>query len=247
MRNYQTVISGSVALATVLQSTWRPNDLDLYLPKLYKDKMIKHLVSREGYCPFHADDPQYGPYQYPPMEKSAIWSVTKLRRTAEDGTLRFIHVIQSATPSPFSPIAAFSGTWAMNWIESDQLVVSYPRLTLQAKGFLTQPRERLRDGENRWIEKYETRGFRIFDPRDQPMEPNQPCGPTCVSLLRITADTHSLCMSTDAAPDLPEKEGCAWVLFPHFLEARSCVNPFCPLSSLHNNFEPRNGSVVDAS
>lgn len=233
MRDNRAVISGSVALAIVLQSTWYPNDLDIYVPKGYRYPMLHYLISKEGYRPIRTETATNISYLF---SRPVIRSVTTLVKDDDrklPRTIRRIDIIEAVTRSPFCPLTLFPGTWAINWIDADEIAVSYPRLTLQGKGFTTRVRESMSGRERRWIRKYEARGIRVLDPRDQPLRPGQPCGATCVAWLRCTSDRQCLRMKLGAENTSKEVPQAVWLLLPKLFQARKCVNPFCPLYIQH--------------
>lgn len=233
MRDNRALISGSVALAAALQSTWFPNDLDIYVPKGYRYPMLRYLVTKEGYRPLRTETATSISYLF---SRPVIKSVTKLVKGDNDKsprTIRRIDIIEAVTRSPFCPLTLFPGTWAINWIDADQIAVAYPQLTLQGKGFTTRIRETMGGRERRWIRKYEARGIRVLDPRDQPLQPGKPCGPTCVAWLRCTSDRQCLRMPLDEEQTLSEVPQAVWLILPKLFQGRQCGNPFCPLYIQH--------------
>lgn len=228
MNDVGAVISGSVALAFAIQPAWSSNDLDIYVPVMRRYEILSHLVGKEGYHVVQTDVAYGAAY---PFYKRVISSVTKVRKPGKGHPS--IDIIESLTVSALTPIVWFPGTWAINWIDQDGLVMAYPELTLQGRGFVTRLLDTMRMKERRWVYKYQTRGIRAIDPRDQPIRPGQPCGPTCVGRARTTDD--SLCMQVPFR-DPPIRHPIppvTWTIFPKLFQARLCSNPFCPMYLYH--------------
>ncbi|KAI6023472.1 hypothetical protein EDC04DRAFT_2574486 [Pisolithus marmoratus] len=116
------VISGSTALHILLPKTgtpWMLADLDLYVPKNHSELMLSCLTA-EGYAavPEGEDDQM----TYTSTDEGHIVHLTK-------GKCR-IDVVISETVCMLSPIFHFHSTAVMNFVSTDMIFWTYPRLTL---------------------------------------------------------------------------------------------------------------------
>ncbi|KAI6046726.1 hypothetical protein EDC04DRAFT_2557660 [Pisolithus marmoratus] len=116
------VISRSTALHILLPKTgtlWMPADLDLYVLKNHSELMLRHLTV-EGYAAVpEGEDNQM---TYTSTDKGHIVHLTK-------GKCR-IDVVILETVCVLSPIFQFHSTAVMNFVSTDTIFCTYPRLTL---------------------------------------------------------------------------------------------------------------------
>ncbi|OBZ77071.1 hypothetical protein A0H81_03174 [Grifola frondosa] len=193
MRNTNSVISGSSALAYVLPSNinWQPHDLDLYVPNGEFTHVVNSLVLSEHYTnvsPAHIIDHYTGP-------------VERVVRLQKDN--RNVDVIQSASDTALHPIAFFWLTAVTNYVSADHAYVGYPELTFAQRALL-HPHyinnfHTIAPRANSLIEKYQQRDFDIrmreiswshYSPR--PGQIIRERKGSCASIIRFFGDDFGL-------------------------------------------------------
>lgn len=128
MRITGALISGSSVL-TVLEpcGNWKPNDLDIYVPRGFHHTIVK-LFELDGFVVTSGQQNLLFATQttiVPDYTGSGIAFVIKL---AKDGRFVDIVVSQQGRP-PFTCIARFHSTAVMNFISADGIFSAYPCLT----------------------------------------------------------------------------------------------------------------------
>ena len=128
MRTTGALISGSSVLSVLEPcSTWKPNDLDIYVPRGYHRTIIK-LFELEGFVVTS------GRQHLSSLASTAValdytgGGIAFIIKMAKDSRLVDIVVSQQGQP-PFYCIARFHSTAVMNFISADGLFSAYPILT----------------------------------------------------------------------------------------------------------------------
>lgn len=91
--------------------------------------------------------------------------------------------------SPIAPISRFHSTFVMNFISASSITVLYPHQTFMMQGLLNERIDITRPKQIAWMEKYQSRGFKIIT---NPNTMDIPCGPACRSIWRTTEDKGSM-------------------------------------------------------
>lgn len=163
LRTCDAAVSGSSALHLLLPvstTTWKPKDLDLYVPHRSMNTLTLRLQNL-GYQLLPRDNPETKPAY---TSSSHILCVHKF--SLGENT---IDVIESCTDAGFSSIFQFHSTALMNFIGADTIFCAYPDLTLQYKSLLnpysiykhTYDRSKISH-----LEKYRARGFKFIPCQD---------------------------------------------------------------------------------
>ncbi|VDB99226.1 unnamed protein product [Peniophora sp. CBMAI 1063] len=188
------VVSGSTALAVALAGSawddvggWQSmSDLDVYLPgEEHLLPLVTALCETEGYEAVdlpNKDDQSYW------EDQARIRSITRLRNSTYS---THIDIICAWGGAATLTLPAFWGTIVMNFITNTALVVSYPGLTFEGRGFVNDGVQRDRTERNR--RKYESRGFTVgaYKHDDEACSSDHTY---CPSLLRYTEDAQSMKM-----------------------------------------------------
>ena len=163
LRTCDAAISGSSALHLLLPvttTTWKPKDLDLYVPHRCMLTLTQRLQSL-GYQLLPRDTSETRPAY---SSSSHIFTVHKF--SLGENT---IDVIESCTDAGFSSIFQFHSTALMNFVGTDTIFSAYPTLTLQYKSLLNpysiykHTYDRIKIAH---LEKYRARGFKFIPCRD---------------------------------------------------------------------------------
>lgn len=233
MRETNTVVSGSTALAFALGQDWGSKDLDLYTPfGTPCAKILKYLIKTEGYNLDLEREGEILEHEYfSPETAFHMRIVHKLKKTIypnDDETaepqVRRIDLIESSSASAVVPIFRFHSTAVMNWIGADYLFMTYPKLTMNMKSLVNETIRQPAEKEEIWINKYSARGF-TFVRGIRAL--GEPCNAACPCIRRNTLDVG--CLSAQfgdnekAVQQPPEVQwevltGGAW---------KRCPNPLC--------------------
>lgn len=206
----------------------KTSDLDVYVPnKRALKTMRKYLRDRDGYEPLPIPKLDEGRYWEDP---ACIKSLTRLRSPLYNA---HIDIICAQGNAATLPITAFWGTPVMNFITGTKLVVLYPRMTLDGRGFYNPHSHPDRRRES--IAKYSARGITVTafpHDRKQCTDPDNYCPET----FRYTQDTQTMCVSWSAA----EKSPSVTAKTPSFRHVEYVVTPTywrwstCPHSQPHS-------------
>ncbi|KIO19029.1 hypothetical protein M407DRAFT_31313 [Tulasnella calospora MUT 4182] len=251
------VLSGSTVLAFILGLDWGQQDLDIYIPRSYREldasyflrQLQNYLTEVEGYKVESVQTVKDVAASLPPGELPLIQQ-TDMDTDVEggfdfdydNGQVRTvvklslenpnsmnpttIDLVEGAHPgSPVAPISRFHTTFVMNYISSSSITVLYPQQTFIMQGVLNERIDVTRPKQIAWMEKYQSRGFKIIT---NPSTMDMPCGPACRSIWRRTDDKGSMVVSfDDPIPGaLPEYK---WTLAKHGrpLKPGKCSNVLC--------------------
>jgi len=128
LRTCNAVLSGSSALRLLLPitpATWKPNDLDLYVPHCHM-RLLTTQLQNLGYQLMPPSTVDLSIY-------SSLHTFAIHRFILED---KVIDVIESITHASFSPIFFFHCMAVMNFIGTDSIFAVYPELTMENKTLL---------------------------------------------------------------------------------------------------------------
>ncbi|KAG6915534.1 hypothetical protein DXG01_011031 [Tephrocybe rancida] len=183
-----SVVSGSTILAILNPWTFKPNDLDLYVPHSAVNKVITLFVDNYGVTIFSPKDVQGTDYGSLPD----VQDVVTLRKDSIH-----INIIVSRSDNPLLPIFNFHSTVVMNFMTSTSIFCAYPELTFDYRNLVNMnivgTWGGLGDKVEGTIAKYIRRGydFSAFV-TDWPEFNTHLCGshPACPSTLRFVTDGH---------------------------------------------------------
>ena len=192
LRTCDAVISGSSALHFLLPittTTWKPNDLDLYVPHRYMRELTIRLQNLG--------------YQQLPLNPHTSYSSPHILAVHKFALReKIIDVIMSSTSAAFSPIFLFDSTAVMNFISADEIFSAYPDLTLQYKSLLNphslykHPYSRIKLSH---LQKYLDRGFKFI-----PCRESHTSNFTCRSLGRTITDAGCLWINLHSGRRVPQ-------------------------------------------
>lgn len=155
LRITNSVISGSVALLPFIRRPFKPNDLDIYVPKDFVDAFIAPLRVKFGYK-------KCRPTAIPgKIKKSyANASLARIDRIFwfQRGG-RSVNVMAVAGKNAVVPIFSFHSTAVMNFISSYGCYCAYPHLTLKSLS-LINTQGKLSHTAAKAVKKYKGRGIR---------------------------------------------------------------------------------------
>ncbi|KAH6904032.1 hypothetical protein BKA70DRAFT_1432983 [Coprinopsis sp. MPI-PUGE-AT-0042] len=176
MKQTETVLSGSAALATLLPVNYVPGDLDFYSP-FSGAVEFRHFLLSVDYVealpepmdlPDGVNDPAVAADRKVPMveDNSGCAYVVHAGMKAiftffHKTTGRKINVIQSNTESTLAPIFLFHSTLVMNWVSHGAISCAYPKLTMAYQGLQNTLLYHTTPGTRASIQKYKGRGFDI--------------------------------------------------------------------------------------
>lgn len=228
MDQTSTVLSGSTVLEFALAASWGCKDLDLYAPAGEScNTIVQYLRKAEGYRldgSWGGDSVHESGYN-PAQIKRVVKLVKTSSALGEEDNERYIDVIESLVPHPLPPILRFHTSFAMNWVASGSIFITYPQLTFAKKGILNERMDMTKPKQLAWMEKYKTRGFIVMtDTTDL----GKPCGSACPTIWRSTRDIGCMVVSfgEDEADGLMEAR---WTLTKNgFTPRTTCNNPLCP-------------------
>ncbi|KAH6910965.1 hypothetical protein BKA70DRAFT_1099687 [Coprinopsis sp. MPI-PUGE-AT-0042] len=151
-------ISGSAVLAVMHGNCFTPNDLDFYVPSrrwfFFKWFLLAHrdlyLVEDLG-----SIGKKIYTARYPLPGIDAIWYFRNRKTNA------IINVIVTKTHSPLPAIIGFHSTLVMNFISYFGIVSLYHEGTAKKQGWYNGT-GRMKRRDERWADKYRSRGFHIF-------------------------------------------------------------------------------------
>ncbi|KZT18751.1 hypothetical protein NEOLEDRAFT_1020676, partial [Neolentinus lepideus HHB14362 ss-1] len=155
----EAIVSGSMALATVLrapflQNNWPPRDLDLYVSSSHFATLQACLLTGEfGFQLVNI----HTCYPYPLGPNIA--AISTLSHLTRDVKVDII--VSNDDNNGILPVFQFYGTQVMNWIAADGLFMAYPKLTF-ARHALFNPVTRIlhtSEAHKAVLLKYQDRGF----------------------------------------------------------------------------------------
>ncbi|KAF8439781.1 hypothetical protein L210DRAFT_3319189, partial [Boletus edulis BED1] len=200
LRTSQAVISGSSALQLLFSletSTWKANDLDVYVANGQVTTLDDFLRSSGFTCANSSTFPTYS--------LGSIRTITSYFR--ED---RKVDLIQSRTHSALSPIFEFHLSPLMNYVSADSFFSAYPSLTARRQAIINPmlfDHGNLGIGTLYALLKYRQRGFLLLSPAQYRLRDVHAgnyahnCGRaiTCSETPRSSHDRNCLCVRV---PDL---------------------------------------------
>ncbi|KAH6907587.1 hypothetical protein BKA70DRAFT_1223412 [Coprinopsis sp. MPI-PUGE-AT-0042] len=140
-------ISGSAVLAVMHGNCFTPNDLDFYFLLAHRDLYLVEDLGSIGKKIYTA--------RYPLPGIDAIWYFRNRKTNA------IINVIVTKTHSPLPAIIGFHSTLVMNFISYFGIVSLYHEGTAKKQGWYNGT-GRMKRRDERWADKYRSRGFHIF-------------------------------------------------------------------------------------
>lgn len=125
LRLTHSVVSGSSALAVVMPWSFRPNDLDIYVPSTYSAQLLNLLHQRFDYVQI--------PLTHDYSTSDDIAAVYNMKKRNN-----LIQVIATTWENPLRTIYHFHSTAVMNFISAQGIYCAYPRLTTQYCGLMNR-------------------------------------------------------------------------------------------------------------
>jgi hypothetical protein len=151
MKETETVLSGSAALATVMPVNYQPGDLDFYSSLSGAIRFREFLLSA-NYVEVEAESINSG-LQESSASPAGMWRQVPMVRDENDECAYVVHagmkriftffhktqgykinLIQSSAESALATIFLFHSTVVMNWVSHCAVSCAYPKLTLAYKG-----------------------------------------------------------------------------------------------------------------
>ncbi|KAK7000257.1 hypothetical protein R3P38DRAFT_2561855 [Favolaschia claudopus] len=150
LKQLRAIISGSTALAILMRGAFRPNDLDIYVPRASEAKCINIMHRDYLFDTTKTLRPPYGSI-------SGVYRIHWMKKEEHS-----INVIVVTGDNAAATIFQFHSTVVMNYLTGHGLLCAYPHLTLN-KLSIANPGSNRSDRSMKKVEicynKYRQRGF----------------------------------------------------------------------------------------
>lgn len=152
LKEHQAIVSGLFVLALVAApASWVPGDLDIYVATAGGFEALRHYLQHDqGFEDITPPPPLVNlGYQapYPVMDRddvdpddvhhvAPVAGMVDYRRFCKtvhvnsQGTEVFVDLIHTCSPSPANLVLQFPASCAMNWLTANEVVITYPKLTV---------------------------------------------------------------------------------------------------------------------
>ncbi|KAG8938016.1 hypothetical protein FRC00_002955 [Tulasnella sp. 408] len=176
LKEHRAIVSGSFVLAVVAApASWVPGDLDLYVATRSGFNALRHYLEDEqgfeditpppflanpGYqAPYPVADPEDNP---PIPPQAAMDDYRRFSKTVQVNNQHmqvFVDLILIRSSSPANIVLQFPASCAMNWLTANEIIVTYPNLTVNNIALLRPhgrgaPTGHSEIREGLWLDKY---------------------------------------------------------------------------------------------
>ncbi|KIO17052.1 hypothetical protein M407DRAFT_33298 [Tulasnella calospora MUT 4182] len=172
LQEHGAIVSGSFVLALVASPVWVPRDLDVYVGSTSRfDALVHYLEDERGFeditpppplsnellqVPYPVSDPD-DVHHFP--SDAHYCRFVKTASVNNHNSDVFVDLIQTRSPSPGNLVLQFPASCVMNWFTANEIVVTYPSLTVNNIALLhphgcCAPTDVHRIREDIWLDKH---------------------------------------------------------------------------------------------
>ncbi|KAG8942842.1 hypothetical protein FRC04_003473 [Tulasnella sp. 424] len=245
LKEHNAIVSGSFVLALVSAPSWTPRDLDVYVGSAGGFDALSLYFENDGFEDVTPPPPLAGLLPQPAYPgavvvvphippEAQIHTYRRFSKVNDQGTEVFVDLIRTRSTLPGNLVLQFPASCAMNWLTANEIVMTYPTLTLSNVALLhphcrKPPTGALKMREDIWLGKYTARGFSLAQNSGHVLP--YTCGESCPLLERNTRDASCLRITygdEQWTGDRQQDPTLSWPP-PWYRPAKPvCLHPRCP-------------------